>query len=158
MVLANFKVFYSTLWYGLCVLFLMICFECEKNCHLIWGTKRCNIIFIYCIRLRNIDVMCLPLRWRHWCVNCKYANVLQVLKPAKSQQHVCIFVIIETPLIWDISKFSFKPWTSKLRQQLRVFFSPNWTSYIKEAEVACFRYETFVFAGSGAKCTKTVRG
>ena len=48
MVLADFKVFYSTLRYRRlwCVSVLTICFESDKNCHLVWGTKRYNIIFI----------------------------------------------------------------------------------------------------------------
>ena len=107
------------LWF---VSFLTIFFEGDNNCHLIWGTKRWNIIFIYCIRLRHIDVMCLTWRWRHWCVNCIFALFLQVLKPAKSQQLVGILLIIERQWIWDISKFSFQPLPSKLRQQIIIMF------------------------------------
>ena len=105
---ADIKVFYSTLRYRRlwtrCVSFLTICFEGHKNCHLILGTNRCNIIFIYYIQLRHIDIMCLLyvdvidalFSFLHFIIIIIFF-FLQVMKLAKSQQLVCILLFIDTP-------------------------------------------------------------
>ena len=146
MVLEDFKVLYSTLryWRLWCVSFLTICFECDKNCHFKWETNRCNIIFIYCI-LRHIDVTCLILRWRHWCVNCIF------------------FTSFETGEFTATWLYSFNHCNTINRRRFLVFIetinvkitstATRWTSYLNEKDVTYFRYENSVSAGSGARYT-----
>ena len=153
MVLADFKVFYGTLRYRRlwCVSFLTICFEGDKkkNCHLIWGTKGCNIIsnnaYVYVT-----STQCVLL----------YVGVIDA--------YIAFLTSFETGEVTASCLYSFNHWnTINLRhfwviiQTINViitstdtlFFSPSWTSYLKENDVAGFRYENFVSEGSGARYT-----
>ena len=76
-ILADFNVFYSMLrhWklWHVSFFFYVLLWKWRK-CHLIWETEPCNVIFMYCVRLRHINVMCLTLCWCHWCVSCNFVK------------------------------------------------------------------------------------